>query len=328
MSGRTPYGFTRANGLLVPDPARAPIVRRIFQLYADGKLGTTSLARLLDAEAAPSPRKQGWSPNALQLILTNPVYRGLVRWNSETHPGQHEPLIDEETFEKVQSIMGRRGQDASLRRGNPTEFLLSGLVRCHHCGRVYVGTSAHGRNGRYTYYACSTRYKYGPEKCQGDRLPKDRLEELVLSQLASLYRDGDTIRQALADAAKLTESERPELQDRLDATQAEIAQLERKLERYFEAFETGDLSAALCQERVRGLRDRLETLHGHEADLTRQLARDGDTAPDAADLSDLADEIEAIVVTESPEQAKKLLRHLIKEIRVHSRLEPATSWVR
>ena len=59
-------------------------------------------------------------------------------------------------------------------------------VRCHHCGRAYVGTSAHGRNGRYTYYACSTRYKYGPSKCNGDRLPKDRLEAAVLAQLAGL----------------------------------------------------------------------------------------------------------------------------------------------
>jgi hypothetical protein len=37
MSGRTPYGYTRADGLLVPDPVKAPIVRRIFQLYAEGK---------------------------------------------------------------------------------------------------------------------------------------------------------------------------------------------------------------------------------------------------------------------------------------------------
>jgi hypothetical protein len=66
-------------------------------------------------------------------------------------------------------------------------------VRCHHCGRAYVGTSAHGRNGRYTYYACSTRYKYGPTKCNGDRLPKDRLEAAVLAQLAELYRDGHLI---------------------------------------------------------------------------------------------------------------------------------------
>jgi site-specific DNA recombinase len=86
MSGRTPYGYTRANGLLVPDEVKAPVVRRIFQLYAEGKLGTTAIARRLDAEGAPAPRKQGWSPNALQLILANPAYRGLVRWNGECPP--------------------------------------------------------------------------------------------------------------------------------------------------------------------------------------------------------------------------------------------------
>jgi site-specific DNA recombinase len=160
------------------------VVPRIFALYAEGKLGTTAIARTLEAEGAPAPRKQGWSPNALQLILANPAYRGLIRWNDDTHPGLHEPLVDEETFEKAQAILSRRGEDASLRRGNPTDFLLSGLVRCGHCGRAYVGTSAHGNGGRYTYYACSTRYKYGPAKCEGDRLPKERLEEAVLSQLA------------------------------------------------------------------------------------------------------------------------------------------------
>lgn len=74
-----------------------------------------------------------------------------------------------------------------------------------------------------------------------------------------------------------------------------------------------------CQERVRGLRERLETLHAHQADLNRQLAPDGHTTPDAAELSDLADQIEAILTTEGPEQAKELLRQLIKEIRVHNR---------
>jgi DNA invertase Pin-like site-specific DNA recombinase len=88
MSGRTPYGYTRdkETKLLVPDEVKAPVVRRIFDLYAEVKLGTTAIARTLDAEAAPPPRKQGWSPNALQLILANPAYCGLVRWNGEPIP--------------------------------------------------------------------------------------------------------------------------------------------------------------------------------------------------------------------------------------------------
>lgn len=36
MSGRSPFGYTRNEGLLVPDPVKASIVRRIFQLYAQG----------------------------------------------------------------------------------------------------------------------------------------------------------------------------------------------------------------------------------------------------------------------------------------------------
>ena len=48
-----PYGYTRdkETKLLIPDSVKAPIVRRIFHLYAEGKLGTTAIARTLDAEA-------------------------------------------------------------------------------------------------------------------------------------------------------------------------------------------------------------------------------------------------------------------------------------
>ena len=289
MSGRTPYGYTRANGLLVPDLVKAPVVRRIFQLYAEGKLGTTAIARTLEAVGAPAPRKQGWSPNALQLILANPAYRGLIRWNGSLFEGLHEPLVDQQLFEKAQQILRRRSENASLRRGNPSDFLLSGVVRCNHCGRAYVGTSAHGRNSRYTYYACSTRYKYGPSKCNGERLPKERLEAAVLGQLADLYRDGRLIERALAAAAKHMAKERPRVEEQLASARAEIARVERKLDRYFEAFETGDLSAALCHERVRGHRERLETLREQEADLVRTLATQAHTRPSAAALASLAD---------------------------------------
>jgi site-specific DNA recombinase len=321
MSGRTPYGYTRhpQSKLLIPDQVKAPVVRRIFRLYAEGKLGTTAIARTLDSEGAPPPRKQGWSPNALQLILANPAYKGLVRWNNELHPGLHEPLIDQETFEAAQQILKRRAEDASLRRGNPSDFLLSGLVRCHHCGRAYVGTSAHGRKGRYTYYACSTRYKYGPSKCNGDRLPKEALESAVLEQLAHLYRDGHVVEKALADAAAVTQSERPRLEDQLASARGEITRLEGRLDRYFEAFEQGSLSAADCQDRVRGHRARLETLREQEADLIHQLGTRAHTPPDTAALAGLADQLDEIIGSESPEQAKELLRLLVKEIRVHNR---------
>ena len=101
---------------------KAPIVRRIVSLYVDGKLGTTAIARTLDAEAAPPPRKQGCAKRAAahprQPRLQGPRPLG-------THPGLHQPLVDDETFEKAQEILRLRGENASLRRGNPTNFLVS-----------------------------------------------------------------------------------------------------------------------------------------------------------------------------------------------------------
>jgi exonuclease VII small subunit len=78
---------------------------------------------------------------------------------------------------------------------------------------------------------------------------------------------------ALAEAVKHTAKERPRVEEQLASTRAEISRVERKLDRYFEAFETGELSAALCQERVRGHRERLEALRGQEADLGAPVGR-------------------------------------------------------
>jgi site-specific DNA recombinase len=319
MAGRTPYGYTREDKALVPCPVRAAVVRRIFGLYTDGKLGTTAIAHQLEAEGAPAPRQQGWSRNALLLILQNPAYLGLIRWNGQLHQGQHQPLIDQDTFEQAQAILARRNENAALRRGNSSDFLLSGLVRCAGCGRAYVGTSAHGRSRRCTYYACSTRYRYGRSKCEGRRLPKDRLEAAVLAQLAGIYRDGTLVEQAIAGAAEQAASDRPRVEEQLAATRHDIAALERKLDRYLQAFEDDKLDPALCQQRIARHQARLEVLRGQEADLSRQLATDADTPPDGAQLAGLADQLDQLIATGDPQQAKELLRLLVKDIRVHDR---------
>jgi hypothetical protein len=95
--------------------------------------------------------------------------------------------------------------------------------------------------------------------------------------------------------------------------------VEGKLECYFDGFENGRLVADLFQDRVRGHRDRLETLREREADLTARLATHAHTPPDGAALTRLADQLEAIVADENPEQAKELLRLLVKDIQVHDR---------
>ena len=242
-------------------------------------------------------------PHARSGSSTGPAQTGLVTERAATDPRQ--PRLPQAssagTAKRIPACTNRSSTTTRSRRRRRSSDVAARTPRCGAAtrptssspGSCAVTTAAaptsapaaHGRNGRYTYYACSTRYKYGPSKCNGDRLPKDRLEAAVLTQLAELYRDGHLIEQALADLANVTESERPELEEQLASTRAEIARVEGKLERYFEGFEDGRLAADLFQDRVRGHRDRLETLREREADLTARLATHAHTPPDGAALA-------------------------------------------
>jgi site-specific DNA recombinase len=161
-SGRPPFGYALHDGQLAPDPITAPIIKRIYKLYTEDRLGTIAIAHQLRAEHAPAP-SAGWGHPAVHRVLTNPTYLGRIRWRDQDFESTHEPLIDQSVFEQTQAILAERGSDASRRRGNRSDFLLSGVIRCGHCGRAYIGMSAHGKGGTYHYYACTARQKYGPK---------------------------------------------------------------------------------------------------------------------------------------------------------------------
>jgi site-specific DNA recombinase len=353
FGGRPPFGylFSNVERVLVPDPVKAPVVKRVFDLYARERLGTRTIAQLLHDEGAPAP-SAGWGHPGVHWIINNPTYVGKIRWRDKLFDGIHEPLVDEFTFAKAQAILAERGEHAK-RRGNASDFLLSGLLRCGKCGKAYIGMSANGNGGRYHYYACTGRQKYGPKACDGERLPREKLEAAVIHQLASVYRDQPLLAKSIAEAAAAADKRRPEFEQRLAHIGAEITRAEQALERYYEAFEQGKLSPERCETRLARLQARLDDLRAQEAELTLTTPHEPTQAPTPADLAAIADQLEQLVADGDPRKTKALLRLLIEELRVNSRreilpvyrlitptvcamsekvelagLEPATSWVR
>src|SRR5437016_10159907 len=141
--------------------------------------------------------------------------------------------------------------------------------------------SANGNGGRYHYYACSGRQKYGPKACDGERLPREKIEHAVIHQLASLYRDEQVISAALARANADAEKLRPEFEQRLASIGAEITRAEQALERYYDAFEQGKLTAERCEDRFARLQSRLDDLRAQEAELSLQAPHEAAHAPTA-----------------------------------------------
>jgi site-specific DNA recombinase len=321
--GKVPYGYLRdkQTKLIHPDEPQADVVRRIFFMYAEGRMGAEAIAKTLNAEGHRTKNGAPFARPIVLSILGNPIYAGKIEFRGTTHPGLHEPIVDASTFDAARRILAERGESQALRRAHPTDYLLSGVIRCGRCRRAYVGTSAHGRKGLYHYYVCSTRYRYGSEFCSGDRLPKHTIEEAVIEQMQDVYRDSALIEKAFAHATAEEGEPAEETERKLAGVRQQLAGARRSLDRYFAAFEEGSLSPADCQERIAKLKARIDALAAEEASLAQRSAEGASEAPSAVDVADWAKELSTLLRSGTPQQRKALFRLLVKELRVMSREE-------
>ena len=112
--GKPPLGYAKvADGRRVrvsPDKD-ARLVSHAFALAADpGRpldcvLGCLRELGLTGKSGGPLGR------SSLYAMLTNPFYAGLVRWEGELYEGSHEPLVDMQTFRRVQENLMQRSRN-------------------------------------------------------------------------------------------------------------------------------------------------------------------------------------------------------------------------
>ena len=165
---RAPIGYLNTRELIDDreirtisiDPERGPLVQLAFQLYATGDYSLLGLATILEARGLRSRPTHGRrptpiGPNRVNELLRSDYYVGTVRYSGGTYQGRHEPLIDQDTFDKVQQILD--AQRTSGERSWRTHHYLRGTVHCAQCGRRLYFARARGHGGLYDYFLCSGR---------------------------------------------------------------------------------------------------------------------------------------------------------------------------
>ncbi len=127
MGGTPPLGYDVRDHKLVINPAEAATVKHIYERYLE--LGSVRLLRgdlerhgiISKVRVSKNGVRSGgrqFSRGALYELLSNPIYLGEIRHKKERHPGQHEPILGRELWEKVQ----RRLRDqAATHRERPTK---------------------------------------------------------------------------------------------------------------------------------------------------------------------------------------------------------------
>ncbi len=127
----------------IPDPTKAPLVRKTFELYASGTYSPHSTS--VDEAYRLGLRNRNAGKihiSSLSVILNNPFYIGLIRLKrtNETFPGVHEPIVPSRVFKRVQEML--RGK-APFRQ-QQHDFLFRRLLKCSTCGYSLIGERKKG----------------------------------------------------------------------------------------------------------------------------------------------------------------------------------------
>ena len=141
------------------DPERGPLIAWAFEQYATGDWSIHSLRKALEERGLTTrPSKNRPSVpianSKLHYILRNRYYLGIVKWKDAEYPGNHEPLVDERTFEQVQRTL-----DTNNINGNKSwrhDHYLKNSVYCGRCGSRLGYTLA---KKKYSYFYCGGRQR-------------------------------------------------------------------------------------------------------------------------------------------------------------------------
>ena len=168
-----PYGYFKPkNKPLVIIEKEANIVKNIFKLFLDGK-STYAIAKTLNENNIKTKKGNNIDTRFVKKILTNPTYKGYYRFETDKrvilNKSNHMPIIDENTFYKVQNLFNNNKKRLNS-KNKPLEYnkhWLVGIMKCIYCNNTFVYAKYYNnrqdrfRCGGYTCGKCDSSFSIG-----------------------------------------------------------------------------------------------------------------------------------------------------------------------
>src|SRR5574344_834286 len=163
MGGIVPIGYKVEDKMLVPESPWDKTVQDIFDKYLELK-SVTKLKADLEENNIKGKSGINFSKGNLYYILSNIIYIGKVKHKKNIYDGEHQSLIAEDTFEKVQNLMYRNRVDKNCNGKISSNSLLLGKLFDDKGNRM-TSTHSNTRKRKYRYYVslAVTKLKKGKE---------------------------------------------------------------------------------------------------------------------------------------------------------------------
>lgn len=219
------------------DPQTAPLVKRLFELYATGEYSLKALTREARIIGLKGRGGRPLSPNGISTIFHTTFYIGIVlhRPTGERYPGVHEPLISIALFDKVQTILAGK----MIRKETTHSFSFRRMVRCHSCRRFLSGERQKG----LIYYRCHS------DNCRGVSIRHEVVKDYAAKFLSMLTLPPDTLASLRAEFELLMDEKYGDRESLRRSGQLNLTKCEERLRQLTDRYLDGDLDRSTFLER-------------------------------------------------------------------------------
>ena len=357
VSTQIPYGYKKdpdVKGHLLIDEETAPIVRRIFELCAQG-MEPTNIGNVLRDEKIFKPtirryheqgiygtvtdtdKPYGWTAEIIGRILKNEVYLGhtincrtrVISYKDKRQvdvpkneqyrfENTHEAIIDQVTWDAVQKV--REGKRRRNNMGTIDKY--SGLLYCADCGsKLYFVRGKSIKPSDYNFICSRYRKHIGEQLCTAHRIREVVLDEIILEDIRRItYYARTKTREFVELINKKSSSEN---RRELTAKTNELAKLEKRnaeLNTLFKRLYEDNVLGKITNEQFRMLSDGYNAERRTIADQIPILQKQ------IEDLKASSTNVDRFVTisnkyTDLQDLTPEILRTFIDKIVIHERTE-------
>ena len=257
-SGSIPFGYRKGpDGRFAIHEANAEVVREIFRKAAAG-MPFVDIANDLNGRGLKTSRGGRWNKGSFRLLM-NEAYIGVYHFSGTRIEGGMPALIDQGTFwaanERLKANSSVRG-----RHQDDGDYLLTGKLKCAHCGSYMIGFSGTGKSGElHYYYGCQKRRR--ERACKKANVPREWIERVVVKAALDYVLRPDVM-EWIADAV-MEYQEREAASAQLAALTAELEENQKATDNVMKAIEAGIITSTTKQ--------RLLDLEAKAQDLKRAI---------------------------------------------------------
>jgi site-specific DNA recombinase len=283
------WGYDKKDCILTINESEAKVVRRIFDLYANQKMGIRRISQKLYDEGFTSRRGNAFNVLTIRHILENPKYKGWYCANkSQTvdyrskrkifleedewimYPDPSIPaIVSEELWDRANALYKRRRQQM-LSHQNAAEFHnrypYSGKIICEEHGTSFHRQVRKSMKGEKEAWQCRVYRNRGRAGCSAPQLLTEELDQIMARIFDQLTQDKQAIVEAVVKIIRSVPNELDYQQD-IRRIAEEISAIIWKKDRLLEMSIERALSTTEFKQRNERFNQQLQELERQKRSL-------------------------------------------------------------